>query len=150
MAEFTKQQVLDRIKKGESLERADLRNLALAQARLTGANLSRADLEGANLEHSARFADAFRAAGDDDGARILDRVEREETAHVAFALRWFEHFTGKPLDYAAFRAALPAPLTPAMMQGRPLNHHARERAGFDAEFLRQLAAEPSTAERRAT
>ena len=98
-------------------------------------------LEGANLEHSARFADAFRAAGDDDGARILDRVEREETAHVAFALRWFEHFTGAPLDYDRWRATLPAPLTPALLRGRPLNRTARLRAGMDETFLARLEAE---------
>ena len=98
-------------------------------------------LEGANLEHSARFADAFRAAGDDDGARILERVEREETAHVAFALRWFEHFTGAPLEYERWRSELPKPLTPALLRGRPLNRTARLRAGMSEEFLARLEAE---------
>src|SRR5262245_26278348 len=37
-------------------------------------------LEGANLEHSARFAAWFRAAGDEEGARILEHVGREEIA----------------------------------------------------------------------
>jgi uncharacterized ferritin-like protein (DUF455 family) len=105
-------------------------------------------LEGANLEHSARFAGLFRAAGDEEGARILERVERDEIAHVAFAARWFEHFTGMPLDYATWRAALPPPLTPALLQGKPLNREARLRAGFHAQFLDQLEAEPSTGIRR--
>ncbi len=105
-------------------------------------------LEGANLEHSARFAAGFRAAGDEAGARILDRVQAEEVAHVAFAVRWFAELTGAPLDYARWKAALPAPLTPALLQGRPLNRAARTRAGLDEEFLRQLAGEPSTRHRR--
>jgi uncharacterized ferritin-like protein (DUF455 family) len=105
-------------------------------------------LEGANLEHSARFAVQFRAAGDDAGARILERVEQDEIAHVAFAARWFERFTGAALDYDAWRAALPAPLTPALLQGHPLNRAARRRAGFGEAFLDRLAAEPPTGLRR--
>ena len=105
-------------------------------------------LEGANLEHSARFAAAFRGAGDAQGARILERIEREEIGHVAFARRWFERWTGAPLDYERWRAALPAPLTPAILRGKPLNRAARERAGFDASFLARLEAEPATTARR--
>jgi uncharacterized ferritin-like protein (DUF455 family) len=101
-------------------------------------------LEGANLEHCARFAAQFRAAGDERGAQILERVELEECAHVAFAKHWFEHFTGAPLDYDRWRASLPAPLTPALLRGRPLNREARARAGMDPAFLARLAAEPPT------
>jgi uncharacterized ferritin-like protein (DUF455 family) len=101
-------------------------------------------LEGANLEHSARFAALFRAAGDEAGARILERVEQDEIAHVAFAAHWFERFTGAPLEYDAWSASLPKPLTPALLHGRPLNREARLRAGFDARFLERLEAEPST------
>jgi uncharacterized ferritin-like protein (DUF455 family) len=104
-------------------------------------------LEGANLEHSARYAAAFRAAGDAAGARILERVGEEEVAHVAFALRWFERFSGAPLDYDAWRAALPAPLTPAVLRGLPLERGARTRAGFDADFLARLEAEAPTTTR---
>ena len=101
-------------------------------------------LEGANLEHAARFAERFRAAGDAPGAAILERVERDEIEHVAFARRWFEELSGEPIDYDRWRAALPAPLTPAVLQGRPLNREARRRAGLDEEFLDRLAEEPST------
>jgi uncharacterized ferritin-like protein (DUF455 family) len=105
-------------------------------------------LEGANLEHSARFAGLFRAAGDEQGARILERVERDEIAHVAFAARWFERFIGARLDFDSWRAALPPPLSPSLLRGRPLNREARLRAGFDAQFLDRLAAAPSTGVRR--
>lgn len=99
-------------------------------------------LEGANLEHCARYAAAFRAAGDEPGARILERVECDEIAHVAFARTWFERFTGRALEYDAWRAALPAPLSPSVLRGRPLNRAARARAGFDDVFLARLEAEP--------
>lgn len=107
-------------------------------------------LEGANLEHSARFAAQFRAIGDEEGARILDRVENDEVAHVAFAVHWFERFTGLPLDYDRWAAALPAPLSPSVLRGQVLNREARRRAGIDETFLARLDAAPSTGVRRNT
>jgi uncharacterized ferritin-like protein (DUF455 family) len=105
-------------------------------------------LEGANLEHSARYSRHFREFGDEVGARVLDAVEADEVQHVAFAARWFAQFTGAPLDYDRWRAALPAPLTPALLQGRPLNLESRKRAGLDDAFLQRLADEPDPGARR--
>jgi len=104
-------------------------------------------LEGANLEHSARFAEWFRAAGDEEGARILDRIGRDEVEHVAFARRWFERWTGSPLEYERWRRVLPAPLTPSLLRGLPLNRAARGRAGMDEAFLARLEAEPAATTR---
>lgn len=100
-------------------------------------------LEGANLEHTARFARAFRAAGDEDGARTLESIEAEEVAHVAFAARWFERLGGAPLDWERWCAALPAPLTPALFRGRPLNRAARTRAGLGGALLDALERAPA-------
>ena len=98
-------------------------------------------LEGANLEHSARYAAAFRQAGDEPGAALLERIEREEVSHVAFAVRWFRHFAGG-FDFDRWRAALPTPITPSILRGRPLNVPARRRAGLDEAFLAGLEAVP--------
>ncbi len=99
-------------------------------------------LEGANLEHSARLGAALRQAGDEASARILDQIEREEVAHVAFARRWFEHYTGVPLEYERWKAALPPPLTPSILKGEPIARKARQRAGQSSEFIDALEAEP--------
>ena len=107
-------------------------------------------LEGANLEHAARYAAQFRAAGDERGACILEQIEHDEIAHVAFAKTWFERFTGAPLTFEAWKARLPAPLTPSVLQGRPINVSARRRAGLDDAFLEALAAAPPTGLRRTT
>lgn len=98
-------------------------------------------LEGANLDHSARFAAGFRAAGDEVGAGLLERVGRDEERHVAFAIHWFEFFRGA-LNYEAWCQALPAPLTPAVFKGNVMNLSARSRAGMGAEFLKSLGREP--------
>lgn len=49
--------------------------------------------EGANLDHTLRFAERFRAIGDEAGARLQERVGEEEIPHVRFALRWLARWT---------------------------------------------------------
>jgi uncharacterized ferritin-like protein (DUF455 family) len=99
--------------------------------------------EGGNLEHGARLAAQFRAAGDEPSALVFERIQREEIGHVAFGRLWFERFCGAPLEFEAWRRALPPPLSPALMKGRPLNRAARRLAGLPAEFLDALEAVPS-------
>lgn len=99
-------------------------------------------LEGGNLEHGARLCQQFRAAGDEDSARVFERIQREEIGHVAFGRLWFERFVGAPLEFEAWRRALPPPLSPALLKGRPLNRAARRQAGLSAPFLDALEAVP--------
>ncbi len=95
--------------------------------------------EGGNLDHTARFAALFRAVGDEEGARIQEQVGREEVAHVRFAVRWFEVLAG-PLTFERWLAALPPPLTPIVMRGKPICREARERAGLSGAFVDALEA----------
>lgn len=96
-------------------------------------------VESANLEHSAAYAARFREAGDEQGARVQELIGLEEIAHVRFGTRWFEIFNGK-LDFASWQAALPPPLSPLLMRGRPLQREARRRAGQPEQFLDELDA----------
>ena len=95
--------------------------------------------EAGNLDHTRRFAERFRAAGDDAGARLHDVVADEEVPHVALGTHWFRVLTGD-LEFDTWRAHLPKPLSPMVMQGRPLDRDARRRAGFSDVFLDRLAA----------
>ena len=95
-------------------------------------------LEGANLEHTRRFAAAFREAGDEGAALIHEQIEREEIEHVCFSRKWFERWTDG--SFEAWSRALPEPLTPSLFRSDPLNRKAREQAGQSSEFLRSLAA----------
>ena len=94
-------------------------------------------LEAANLDHSASFARRFRSVGDLRSAERIEEVERDEVRHVAFALRWFRRFSGG-FDFTGWLAQLPAPLSPALFQGRSLNVAARRRAGLEGAFLEEL------------
>jgi len=95
--------------------------------------------EGANLDHAARFAEALRAAGDDQSAALQERVGREEIPHVRFAVTWFERWAG-PLALDRWCAELPAPLTPILLRGKPLDRDARLRAGQPEAFVDALEA----------
>jgi uncharacterized ferritin-like protein (DUF455 family) len=94
--------------------------------------------EGANLDHTRRFAELFRAAGDEEGARLQELVGEEEVPHVRFATRWLERWTGAPVEFESWRARLPAPLTPIVMRGAPIDRERRARAGLDEAFALQL------------
>jgi len=94
--------------------------------------------EGANLDHGARYTAAFAAAGDQRAADIQAQIVEEEVPHTAFALHWFEVFTGD-VAFDKWRTYLPDPISPAMARGTPLNVEARLRAGYSAEFLEALA-----------
>ena len=99
--------------------------------------------EGANIEHAERFSSQFARAGDPESARVIERVGREEVAHVRFAARWFTFFDGEESqdgpDFHRWAAALPAPLTPSLMRGTPLQRGQRRRAGLSDAFLDALA-----------
>jgi uncharacterized ferritin-like protein (DUF455 family) len=95
--------------------------------------------EGGNLDHGARFVELLLASGDERAAQIQAQIVEEEIAHAAFALHWFQRFTGG-LDFDRWRAHLPTPLSPRMTKGATLNLEARRRAGYPEAFLEALAA----------
>jgi uncharacterized ferritin-like protein (DUF455 family) len=96
-------------------------------------------VESANLEHTASFAARFRAAGDEEGARVQERIGREEIGHARFAAHWFATFRAG-LDFDTWRRALPPPLSPMLMRGWPLHREARRSAGQSERFLDELEA----------
>jgi uncharacterized ferritin-like protein (DUF455 family) len=93
--------------------------------------------EAGNLDHSLRFEHLLADAGDHAAAQLLRRVGEEEVAHVAFAAHWFARLAG-PLEFERWCAALPAPLSPLLMRGKPLCRERRRAAGFDEAFLERL------------
>jgi uncharacterized ferritin-like protein (DUF455 family) len=94
--------------------------------------------EGANLDHGARYTAAFAAAGDKRAAEIQAQIVEEEVPHTAFALHWFAVLTGD-VAFDNWRKYLPAPISPAMARGTPINVEARLRAGYAADFIDALA-----------
>lgn len=95
--------------------------------------------EGGNLDHCATWSERFRAVGDEEGAGCQEEIGEEEVEHVAFAAHWFRRWHGD-LEFESWRLALPAPLTPTVLRGRPFNREARLRAGCSEGFLQEFEA----------
>ena len=95
-------------------------------------------LEGGNLDHAARYEEWFAASGDTAAVAILELVRQEEVGHVRFATHWFKQFTGD-VDFEAWRAHLPSPLSPHLMHGAQMNLQDREDAGLPLAFMEKLS-----------
>ena len=93
--------------------------------------------EGANLDHSSRYAQLFREAGDEAGALLQESIGAEERVHVRFAARWFAHFAGE-LSFENWLAHLPKPLTPLVLRGLPFARAARLDSGLSESFVDAL------------
>jgi uncharacterized ferritin-like protein (DUF455 family) len=95
--------------------------------------------EQANLDFARHFARAFAAVGDAESARLLDRIHRDEIAHVASGLKWFRHWKDPDQsDWAAFCRQLKFPLSPQRAKGPALDVEGRRAAGLDANYIDEL------------
>ena len=48
--------------------------------------------EQANLDFARHFARGFATVGDDDTAKLLEKIYRDEIGHVAYGLKWFRRW----------------------------------------------------------
>ena len=95
--------------------------------------------EQANLDFARHFAGDFAAAGDAETAQLLERIYRDEIAHVAHGLKWFRRWKEPgESDWEAFCKQLKFPLSPSRARGGILNMEGRRAAGFDSDFIAQL------------
>jgi len=95
--------------------------------------------EQANLDFARHFARGFAKAGDAETAALLDRIYRDEIAHVAYGLKWFRRWKQPgQSDWDAFCAQLKFPLSPQRAKGVALNIEGRRAAGLDAQFIAEL------------
>ena len=83
--------------------------------------------------------DGAARAGDETAARLQATIGEEEIPHVAFGAHWFTQWRGA-LDFDDWAAQLPAPMSPMLMRGKPINREDRLRAGYPEAFLDRLAA----------
>jgi uncharacterized ferritin-like protein (DUF455 family) len=108
-------------------------------------------LEQANLDFSLTYRDAFRDAGDEESARVCQRVHDDEVQHVRLAATWLERLSqpnaggASPLrDIDLYLEAVPFPMSPARAKGRRFDVPARRRAGLSEEFIEQVRTSQSS------
>src|SRR5262245_27057535 len=74
--------------------------------------------EQANLDFARHFARGFGEVGDADTAKLLEKIYRDEIAHVAHGLKWFRRWKNPGQnDWEAFCRTLKFPLSPQRAKG---------------------------------
>jgi len=109
--------------------------------------------EAANLDHTLKFRDLFRQAGDEASAEVLQRIHDEEVGHVRLARVWLRRIARQSrrpeghiddVDLYSAHAAFP-PFELQKARGRPmLAFEGRRRAGFSERYIEEVC----TAKRR--
>ncbi|HEY4181910.1 MAG TPA: DUF455 family protein [Kofleriaceae bacterium] len=94
--------------------------------------------EAANLDFAGDYATAARACGDHETAAALDQVHADEIAHVHFGYVWLRRFGGDADPWKTYTEHVQFPLGPRRARGARFDREARERAGFDENFIQEL------------
>lgn len=96
--------------------------------------------EQANLDYSRHYAALMKQAGDTETADILDRIYRDEIAHVGYGLKWFRRWKeAGTSDWEAYKRRLPFPLSPARGRGTvAFNRKGRQEAGLEPGFIQEI------------
>ena len=95
--------------------------------------------ENANLDHAPTIAAVARSNGDEETARILDRIAEDEIRHVSVGRRWLEHYAEPgESQWEAYRRVLQWPLHPGRARGTEYHPESRRAAGLDEEFIARL------------
>lgn len=98
--------------------------------------------EQANLDYARHYSEILAEAGDDHSAAILRRIYEDEISHVGYGLHWFRKWKSPDsTDWEALEKNLVFPLSPSRAKGNGtrFNDEGRKEAGFDDDYIRQLA-----------
>ena len=96
--------------------------------------------EQANLDYARHYGALFQRLGDGATGDLLERIDRDEIAHVGYGLTWFRRWKDPARgDWEAWQDTMVFPLTPARAKGTvPFNREGRVLAGFGEEFIEAL------------
>lgn len=116
------------------------KNIAHMESPLDYVSLLSLTFEQANLDYSKHYAGIFHRLGDAETGGLLDRIYRDEIAHVGYGLKWFRRWKDPARsDWSAWGDRLAFPLSPARGRGNvPFNGEGRRRAGLDEDFVSRM------------
>lgn len=96
-------------------------------------------LEMANLDFAPMYGASFARVGDDSAARLMDRILRDEIAHVGFGWRWLRRFKGETeSEWEAWQASRSPLLAPRRAKGFVMHEEHRLHAGVSQEWIDTL------------
>ena len=96
--------------------------------------------EMANLDFAPMYGKAFEQHGDMASAALMNRILKDEIAHVSFGWNWLQKFKKKESDWDAWKDALSPLLTPKRAKGFLLHEEHRRKAGVSEEWIANLKA----------
>ncbi|MES2708437.1 MAG: DUF455 family protein [Verrucomicrobiota bacterium] len=116
------------------------RNIAGMATPMDYVSLLSLTFEQANLDYAQYYAGVFRQLGDMETGGLLERIYRDEIAHVGYGLKWFRRWKDQDRsDWEAWERGLAFPLSPARGKGNaPFNREGRKRAGLDDDFISRM------------
>ena len=96
-------------------------------------------LEQANLDYAPHYASVYGELGDDETARLMQRIYRDEIGHVKHGLTWFNSWRDPALgEWEAYTRTLAPPLDPGRAKGIGFNAEGRRKAGLSEAFIGEL------------
>ena len=96
-------------------------------------------LEQANLDYAPHYASVYGELGDEETARLMQRIYRDEIGHVKHGLTWFNSWRDPALgEWEAYTRTLAPPLDPGRAKGIGFNAEGRRKAGLSEAFIGEL------------
>ena len=96
-------------------------------------------LEQANLDYAPYYASVYGELGDDETARLMQHIYRDEIGHVKHGLTWFNSWRDPALgEWEAYTRTLAPPLDPGRAKGIGFNAEGRRKAGLSEAFIGEL------------
>jgi uncharacterized ferritin-like protein (DUF455 family) len=98
--------------------------------------------EMANLDFAPMYGHSFGRFGDLDAANLMNRILKDEIAHVSFGWRWLKRMKSPLLsEWEAWQEALTPLLTPKRARGFILHEEPRYQAGISKSWIAKLKNE---------
>jgi len=96
--------------------------------------------EMANLDFAPFYGSAFADHGDVDAASLMDRILKDEIAHVSFGMHWLNKLKDPEQNsLESWKQALPERITPDKARGKLFQKEPRLAAGVPEEWVNELS-----------
>jgi uncharacterized ferritin-like protein (DUF455 family) len=96
-------------------------------------------LEMANLDFAPHYGDSFRQHGDEESAKLMERIFEDEISHVSFGLNWLRKMkSNEKAEWDVWCENLPPLVKPSRAKGLLFFEEGRRRAGASEEWISSL------------
>ena len=98
--------------------------------------------EMANLDFAPTYGAIFEQEGDLASSQLMQRILKDEIAHVSFGWQWLRKWKAQELSsWDTWRTNVPSLLTPNRARGPTFFEDHRQKAGIPDEWIQRLSLE---------